>query len=73
MKLISDNKVSQELVNSLDKEMSLELAKMLEEVNCNNPFDGLKDKRLLWSLTNNRTELTTKYIHIRDHKSFDEN
>ena len=73
MNLISDNKVSQELVNSLDKEMSLELAKMLEEVKYNNPFDGLKDKRLLWSLTNNRTELTTKYIHIRDHKSFDEN
>ena len=73
MNLISDNKVSQELVNSLDKEMSLELAKMLEEVNCNNPFDGLKDKRLLWSLTNNRTELKTNYIHIRDHKSFDEN
>ena len=73
MKLISENKISQELVNYLDKEMTLELAKRLEEVNFNNLFDGLKDNHLLWSLKINRTELKIKYIHLRDHKSFDEN
>ena len=42
MKFISENKISEELVNSFDEEMTLELAKRLEEDNYNTPFDGLK-------------------------------
>ena len=33
MKFISENKISEELVNSFDEEMTLELAKRLEEMN----------------------------------------
>jgi len=33
MKFISENKISEELVNSFDEEMTLELAKRLEEDN----------------------------------------
>ena len=65
MKLISENKISQELMNFLDEAMTLEFAKRQEEVNFNNPFDGLKDKHLLRALTINKTELTTNYIHLR--------
>ena len=32
MKFITENKISEELVNSFDEEMTLELAKRLEEV-----------------------------------------
>ena len=42
MKFISENQISEELVNSFDEEMTLELAKRLEEDNYNTPFDGLK-------------------------------
>ena len=42
MKFVSENKISEELVNSFDEEMTLELAKRLEEDNYNTPFDGLK-------------------------------
>ena len=40
MKFISENKISEELVNSFDEEMTLKLAKRLEEDNYNTPFDG---------------------------------
>ena len=73
MKSIIENKISDELVNSFDKEMSFKLAKRLEEDNHNKPFDGLKDSNLLGDLTKNRTELTTNYIHLNDQKPFDEN
>ena len=47
MKSISENQISDELVNSFDEEITLELAKRLEEDNYNTPFDGLKDWHLL--------------------------
>ena len=73
MKFISENKISEELVNSFDEEMVLELAKRLEEDNYNTPFDGLKDWHLLRALAINRPELTTNYIHLLDQEPFDEN
>jgi len=73
MKLISENKISQELVNFLDEEMSLQLAKRVEQVNYINLFDDLKDLHLLRALAINRPELTTNYIHLLDQESFDEN
>ena len=73
MKFISENKISEELVNSFDEKMTLELAKRLEEDNYNTPFDGLKDWHLLRALAINRPELTTNYIHLLDQEPFDEN
>ena len=73
MKFISENKISEELVNSFDEEMTFELAKRLEEDNYNSPFDGLKDWHLLRALAINRPELTTKYTHLLDQEPFDEN
>ena len=73
MKFISENKISEELVNSFDEEMTLELAKRLEEDNYNTPFDGLKDWHLLRALAINRPELTTNYIHLLDQEPVDEN
>ena len=73
MKLISENKISQELVNSFDEEISLELAKRLEEVNFINLFDVLKDFHLLKVLTVNSPGLTTNYIHLLDMEYLDEN
>ena len=60
MKFISQNKISEELVNSFDEEMTLELAKRLEEDNYNSPFDGLKDWHLLRALAIN----TVSYTHL---------
>ena len=73
MKFISENKISEELVNSFDEEMTLELAKRLEEDNNNTPFDGLKDLHLLMALAITRPELTTNYTHLLDQEPFDEN
>jgi len=73
MKFISENKISEELVNSFDEEMTLELAKRLEEDYNNTPFDGLQDWHLLRALAINRPELTTNYIHLLDQEPFDEN
>ncbi len=73
MRFISENKISEDLVNSFDEEMTLELAKRLEEDNYNTPFDGLKDWHLLRALAINRPELTTNYIHLLDQEPFDEN
>ena len=73
MELISENKISEELVNSFDEEMTLELAKRLEDDNYNTPFDGLKDWHLLRALAINRPELTSDYIHLLDQEPFDEN
>ena len=66
MKLISENKISQELVNSFNEEMTLELAKRLEVDNYNTPFDGLKSWHLLRALAINKPQLTTNYIHLLD-------
>ena len=73
MKFISENKISEELVNSFDEAMTLELAKRLEEDEYTTPFDGLTDWHLLRALAINRPELTTKYIHLLDQEPFDEN
>ena len=59
MKFISENQISEELVNSFDEEMTLELAKRLEEDNYNTPFDGLKDWHLLSALAINSCLLYT--------------
>ena len=73
MAFFSDNKISEELVNSFDEKMTLELAKRLEEDEYITPFDGLKDWHLLRALAINRPELTTEYIHLLDQEPFDEN
>ena len=73
MKLISENKISEELVYSFNVEMTFELAKRLEEDNYNTPFDGLKDWDLLRTLAIKSPELTTNYVHLLDQEPFDEN
>ena len=73
MKFIPENKISEELVNSFDEEMTLDLAKRLEEDDYKSPFDGLQDWHLLRALAINRPELTTNYTHLLDQEPFDEN
>ena len=73
MKFTSENKISEELVNSFDEKMTLELATRLEEDNYETPFEGLKDWHLLRALAINRPELTSDYIHLLDQEPFDEN
>ena len=73
MKFIYENKISKELVNSFNEEMTFELAKRLEDDNYITPFDGLKDWHLLRALAINRPELTADYIHLLDQEPFDEN
>ena len=73
MKSNPDNKISAELVNSFNEEMTYELAKRLEEENYPTPFDGLQDWHLLRALAINRPELTSKYTHLLDQEPFDEN
>jgi len=73
MDFISENKISEELVNSFDEKMTLDLATRLEEDNYSTPFDGLKDWHLLRALAINRPELTSDYIHLLDQEPFDEN
>ncbi len=72
MKFISENKINEELVNSLDEEMALEIAKRLEKDNYNTPLDGLTDSHLLKALAINRPELTTNYIDLLNQELFDE-
>ena len=73
MGFISENMISEELVNSFDEKMTLELAKRLEEDEYTTPFDGLKDWHLLRALAINRPELTSDYIHLLDQEPFDGN
>ena len=73
MKFIDENKISEELVNSFNEEMTLDLANRLEDDNYSTPFDGLKDWHLLRALAINRPELTSDYIHLLDQEPFDEN
>ena len=72
MNFISE-KISEELVNSFNEEMTLKLAKRLEEDNYNISVDDLKDWHLLRALAINSPELTTNYIHLLDQEPFDEN
>tara|TARA_Y100000991_G_C21916918_1_gene324786 strand:- start:844 stop:1065 length:222 start_codon:yes stop_codon:yes gene_type:complete len=73
MKSSSNNKISDELVNSFNEEMTFELAKRLEDDNYDTPFDGLKDWHLLRALAINRPELTADFVHLLDQEPFDEN
>ena len=73
MAFISENKISEELVNSFNEKMTLELATRLEEDDYETPFDGLRDWHLLRALAINRPELTSNYIHLLDQEPFDEN
>tara|TARA_B100000989_G_C19468712_1_gene439631 strand:- start:143 stop:364 length:222 start_codon:yes stop_codon:yes gene_type:complete len=73
MEYISENKISEELVNSFYEEMTLKFAKRLKEDEYMTPFDGLKDWHLLRALAIYRPELTTDYIHLLDQEPFDEN
>ena len=73
MESISENKISDELINSFDEKMTLELATRLENDNYPTPFDGLNDWHLLRALAINRPELTSDYIHLLDQEPFDEN
>ncbi len=73
MKSKSDQKISEELVNSFNEKMTYELAQRLEEENYDTPFEGLKDWHLLRALAINRPELTSDYIHLLDQEPFDEN
>ena len=73
MEFTSENKISEDLVNSFDEEMTFELATRLEEDNYKTPFDGLKDWHLLRALAIYRPELTSEYIHLLDQEPFDEN
>ena len=68
-----ENKISEDLVNSFDERMTLELAKRLEEEDYPSPFDCLKDWHLLRALAINRPELTSDYVHLLDQEPFDEN
>ena len=65
----SDNKISEELVNSFNEEMTLELAKKLEDDNYASPFDALQDWHLLRALAINRPELTSDNWKYRCSKS----
>ena len=73
MEFISESKISEELIKSFDEDMTLQLAKRLEEDEYTTPFDGLKDWHLLRALAINRPELTTNYTHLLDQEPFDEN
>ena len=73
MEYTNHNKISIELVNSFNEEMTFELAKRLEDENYASPFEGLKDWHLLRALAINRPELTSDYIHLLDQEPFDEN
>ena len=73
MKFISENKISEELVNSFNEEMTLELSKRLEKDEYKTPFDGLTDWHLLRALAINIPVLKTNSIHLLDQEPFDEN
>ena len=73
MKSTKYNKISEELVNSFNEEMTLEIAKRLEDENYASPFFGLKDLHLIRALAINRLELTSDYINLPDQEPFDEN
>ena len=68
-----EDKISEELVNSFNEEMTFELVKRLEDENYTSPFDGLNDWHLLSALAINMPELTSDYIHLLDQELFNEN
>ena len=60
------NTITEELVNSLNDEMSSEIAKRLKNDNYCVLFDGLQDWHLLRYLAINRLELTSDYTNLLD-------
>ena len=64
MKSTNYNKISEEILKSINKEMTCELAKRLEDENHDSSLDGLKDWHLLRTLDINRPDLTFDYIHL---------
>ena len=73
MKFMTDNKISAELINPFNEEMPFELAKRLEDDNCQIPFDRPKDLHLLRALTLNRPVISSDFIYPLDQEHFDEN
>ena len=73
MEFISKDKISEELVNSYNEKMTLELLIKLEENNYKTPFDGLKDWHLLRALEINKPKLNSDYIYLIDQEPLDEN
>ena len=73
MKSTSDNKISNDLTKSFNKDMTFELVKRLEEENYAAQFDRLQDSHLLRTLAINRPKLTSDYVHLLDQETFDEN
>ena len=72
MKFMTDNKIRAELINPFNEEMTFDLAKRLEDDNCQIPFDRQKDRHLLRALTLNRPVLSV-FIYPLDQEHFDEN
>tara|TARA_B100001109_G_C18603117_1_gene353401 strand:+ start:355 stop:576 length:222 start_codon:yes stop_codon:yes gene_type:complete len=64
MKFITENIVSEKLVNSIAEERTLELAKRLEDENHKTPFEGLKDWHLQSGPLINKHELKSDYIDL---------
>jgi len=60
-------------LNFFNEEMTLKLAKKLDEDEYNTTFDCLNDWHLLRAHALNSHELTTNYIHLLDQEPFDEN
>ena len=73
MGYMSGNRISEELIDSFNEEMTQKLANRLEEDNYNISFDDLNNWHLLRALAINRPELTAEYIHLLDQETFDEN
>ena len=72
MEFINENKINEELVNSFDEKMNLELANRLLEYNHTKQFEGLKEWHLLMPLAIKRPKLRSDYIHLLNKEPFDE-
>ena len=64
MEFMCIKKISEKFVNSFNEEMTLELAKRLEDDNYISTFDGLKDWHLLRALAIIKPKLTSDYIYF---------
>ena len=73
MEFISENAINEELINSFDEKMTLELTTRLKEDNYRTPFNGFKALHLLRDLAISRTESTFDYIQLLDQETSDEN
>lgn len=72
MEFTSESKISEELVNSFNQEMTCELSKKLAEDNFLKPFHGTTDCYLFKALAINSSELTSDYIHLFNQEKLDE-